>query len=123
MITQKPEMKQGHKILIVEDDPVTKSFSVAYFEKAGYQVSEAGNGTEMWDALSQNEVSLILLDINLPGEDGLTLTKNLRHKFRSDICIILVTARSEDIDCIVGLELGLMIMLPNHSTSVSSWFG
>ena len=99
-------MKQDHKILIVEDDPVTKGLLVAYFEKSGYQVFEASNGTEMWDALSQNEVSLILLDINLPGEDGLSLTKNLRYKFKSDICIILVTARNEDIDRIVGLELG-----------------
>jgi two-component system, OmpR family, torCAD operon response regulator TorR len=97
-------MKQKQKILIVEDDPVTRSLLVAYFEKAEYQVFEASNGTEMWDVLTETDVNLVLLDINLPGEDGFSLTKNLR--FKSDIGIILVTARVEDIDRIIGLELG-----------------
>jgi two-component system, OmpR family, torCAD operon response regulator TorR len=99
-------MQKQQKILIVEDDPVTNSLLSAYFEKAGYWVAGAGNGREMWDLLSQDEVDLILLDINLPGEDGLFLTKSLRVKFELDICIILVTALKEDIDRIVGLELG-----------------
>ena len=92
------------RILIVEDDPVTRGLINAYFEKAGYQVFEASNGTEMWNSLTETNVDLVLLDINLPGEDGFSLTKNLRYK--SDIGIILVTARKEDIDRIIGLELG-----------------
>jgi two-component system, OmpR family, torCAD operon response regulator TorR len=97
-------MKQKQKILIVEDDSVTRSLLSAYFEKAEFSVLEASNGTEMWENLDGNQVDLVLLDVNLPGEDGFSLTKNLRYK--SDIGIILVTARVEDIDRIVGLELG-----------------
>jgi two-component system, OmpR family, torCAD operon response regulator TorR len=97
-------MKQKQKILIVEDDPVTRSLLTAYFEKAEYQVREASNGTEMWNQLSEADVDLVLLDINLPGDDGFSLTKTLRYK--SDIGIILVTERKEDIDRIIGLELG-----------------
>jgi two-component system, OmpR family, torCAD operon response regulator TorR len=94
------------KILIVEDDPVTSSLLAAYFDKAGYCVAEASNGVEMWDELSHDKVDLVLLDINLPGEDGFALTMSLRKKFDLDICIILVTARTDDIDRIIGLELG-----------------
>jgi two-component system, OmpR family, torCAD operon response regulator TorR len=97
---------QQKKILIVEDDPVTRSLLSAYFGKAGYLAAEVGNGVEMWDVLSQGKVDLILLDINLPGEDGFALTMSLRKKFDLDICIILVTARTDDIDRIIGLELG-----------------
>ncbi|MBF0444468.1 MAG: two-component system response regulator TorR [Magnetococcales bacterium] len=95
-------MKQN--ILIVEDDPVTSSLLVAYFSKSGYEVFEATNGSEMWVHIDKNSIDLVLLDINLPGEDGLSLTRNLRNK--SDIGIILVTARKEDVDRIIGLELG-----------------
>ncbi|MBF0447412.1 MAG: two-component system response regulator TorR [Magnetococcales bacterium] len=97
-------MKLNHNILVVEDDPVTRGLMTAYFEKAGFQVYAAANGQEMWELISAAEMDLVLLDINLPGEDGFSLTKNLRY--RSEIGIILVTARREDIDRIVGLELG-----------------
>jgi DNA-binding response OmpR family regulator len=97
-------MKQ--KILIIEDDPVTSGLLSAYFTKAKYQVANVCNGEEMWESLSQNPINLILMDINLPGEDGVSLTKSLRFKFNSDICIILVTSRGEDIDKIIGLESG-----------------
>lgn len=97
-------MREKQHILIIEDDLVTRSLLVAYFEKAGYQVSEAENGHQMWEKLDINEMDLVLLDINLPGEDGFSLTRALRAQ--SDIGIILVTARKEDVDRIVGLELG-----------------
>ncbi|MBF0454419.1 MAG: two-component system response regulator TorR [Magnetococcales bacterium] len=97
-------MEQKQNILIVEDDPVTRSLLTAYFEKSGYLVSEAINGQQMWDVLAESSIDLVLLDVNLPGEDGFSLTKNLRYQ--SDIGIILVTARREDIDRIIGLELG-----------------
>jgi two-component system, OmpR family, torCAD operon response regulator TorR len=93
-------------ILVVEDDPVTRELLRSYFAKAGYKVFEASSGVEMWDTLSPETVDLVLLDINLPGEDGLTLTRNIRSTYGSDICIILVSARTEDIDKIIGLELG-----------------
>lgn len=97
---------QQAAILIVEDEPVTRELLVSAFTGAGYQVNSAENGDAMWEILSHNSVDLILLDINLPGKDGLSITKNLRSKYRSDIFIILVTSRSEDIDRIIGLELG-----------------
>ncbi len=97
-------MKDTQHILIVEDDSVTRALLVAYFDKAGYRVLEAENGQQMWKLLGLSTVDLVLLDINLPGEDGFSLTRNLRSQ--SDIGIILVTARKEDVDRIVGLELG-----------------
>ncbi|WED20754.1 two-component system response regulator TorR [Vibrio sp. JC009] len=91
-------------VLVVEDDIVTRSKLVGYFQNEGYQVSEADSGEQMRDVLSENEVDLVMLDINLPGEDGLMLTRELRSQ--SDIGIILVTGRTDSIDKIVGLEMG-----------------
>ncbi|MCV5372458.1 response regulator, partial [Escherichia coli] len=70
----------------------------------GYKVSEAESGAEMREVLQGGDVDLIMLDINLPGEDGLMLTRELRSQ--SDIGIILVTGRTDSIDKIVGLEMG-----------------
>ncbi len=91
-------------ILVVEDDPVTRAKLVGYFESEGYRVSEAEDGQAMWPLVSDRSVDLVLLDINLPGEDGLFLTRELRARF--DFGIILVTGRTDDVDRIVGLEVG-----------------
>jgi two-component system, OmpR family, torCAD operon response regulator TorR len=91
-------------ILVVEDDVVTREKLVGYFEREGYRVSAAGDGKEMRALLARESVSLIMLDINLPGEDGLLLTRELRAQSR--VGIILVTGRSDAVDRIVGLEMG-----------------
>jgi two-component system torCAD operon response regulator TorR len=91
-------------ILVVEDDPVTRANLVGYFESEGYRVSEAEDGQSMWPLLSGQPVDLVLLDVNLPGEDGLYLTRQLRAQF--NFGIILVTGRTDDVDRIVGLEIG-----------------
>ena len=91
-------------ILIVEDDPVTRTKLAGYFESEGYRVSEAEDGEAMWRQLEGAPVDIVLLDINLPGEDGLYLTRQLRA--RHHFGIILVTGRTEEVDRIVGLELG-----------------
>jgi two-component system, OmpR family, torCAD operon response regulator TorR len=91
-------------ILIVEDDPVTSCLLKACFEKNNYSVTEAVDGAEMRTALEENSIDLILLDINLPGEDGFSLMKGIRKK--SEIGIMIVSSRQEDIDRIIGLELG-----------------
>lgn len=91
-------------IVIVEDDPVTRTKLAGYFEAEGYRVSEADDGQAMWQHLERESPDLVLLDINLPGEDGLYLTRQLRAKL--DVGIILVTGRTDDVDRIVGLELG-----------------
>ncbi len=92
-------------IVVVEDEPVTRAKLVGYFEREGYAVSEAENGDAMHEVLSGREADLVLLDINLPGEDGLFLTRWLRGQ-NADIGIILVTGRTDEVDRIVGLEMG-----------------
>lgn len=91
-------------ILIVEDDPVTRAKLAAYFKAEGYRVSEAEDGEAMRDILAADPADLLMIDIQLPGEDGLKLTRELRAQ--SDVGIILVTGRSDAVDRIVGLEIG-----------------
>lgn len=94
----------SHHILVVEDDAVTREKLTGYFEREGYRVTAVENGQEMRAVLAEQEVVLVMLDINLPGEDGLLLTRELRA--RSTVGIILVTGRSDAVDRIVGLEMG-----------------
>ena len=68
----------SYHVLVVEDDAVTRSKLAGYFQNEGYRVSEAESGAEMRDILGCNEIDLVMLDINLPGEDGLMLTRELR---------------------------------------------
>lgn len=98
------QLSDTRHVLIVEDEPVTRIKLMGYFENAGYKVSGAGSGPEMRELLEQEPVDLVLLDINLPGEDGLALTRELRS--HSNIGIILVTGRTDSVDRIVGLEMG-----------------
>ncbi|NLS11298.1 two-component system response regulator TorR [Vibrio sp. SM6] len=94
----------SYHVLVVEDDVVTRSKLAGYFQNEGYTVSEAETGAQMRAVLDLTDVDLVMLDINLPGEDGLMLTRELRSQ--SDIGIILVTGRTDSIDKIVGLEMG-----------------
>ena len=91
-------------VLVVEDDDVTRARLAGYLEVAGYRVSEARDGQELRQVMLHDPVNLVLLDINLPGEDGLDLTRSIRAS--SDVAIILVTGRTDDVDRILGLELG-----------------
>ncbi|MCA1940631.1 MAG: response regulator [Caenispirillum bisanense] len=95
---------ESHHILIVEDEQVSRAVLAAYLNREGYQVSEAANGDDMDRQLARRRFDLVLLDINLPGRDGLSLLRTLRAK--SDMGIILVTAKSDAVDRVVGLELG-----------------
>ena len=94
----------SYHILVVEDDAVTREKLTGYFEREGYRVTAVENGQEMRAVLADQTVDLVMLDINLPGEDGLLLTRELRA--RSTVGIILVTGRSDAVDRIVGLEMG-----------------
>ncbi len=91
-------------VLIVEDDSVTRAKLAGYLEAAGYRVSEAADGQQLRRVLTRDPADLVLLDINLPGEDGLELTREIRA--RSEVGIILVSGRTDDVDRIVGLEMG-----------------
>lgn len=97
-------MSEPDHILIVEDEPITREQLVAYFEDEGFQVSSTGSGDEVQKIVEDTNVILVLLDIKLPGKDGLTLTREIRA--HSDIGIILVTSKQEQIDRILGLESG-----------------
>jgi DNA-binding response OmpR family regulator len=91
-------------ILIVDDDAALCDMLAIYLGDHGFTVRTAGSGTAMDAALGEATPDLILLDIMLPGEDGLSLTRRLRA--HSNIPIIMLSARGEDVDRIVGLELG-----------------
>jgi len=99
-----PDSSATPHILIVEDDFASRSLLVSYFEKEGYQISETEKADDLVQRVEQNKIDLVLLDINLPGKDGLTLTRELRAASR--VGIILVTSKGDEIDRIVGLELG-----------------
>lgn len=99
-----PDNLSTPHILIVEDDFASRSLLVSYFEKEGYQVSETEKADDVVNRVDEHKVDLVLLDINLPGKDGLTLTRELRAASR--VGIILVTSKGDEIDRIVGLELG-----------------
>ena len=99
-----------HHIVIVEDEPVTQARLQSYFTQEGYTVSVTASGAGLREIMQNQPVDLILLDINLPDENGLMLTRALRE--RSTVGIILVTGRSDRIDRIVGLEMGADDYLP-----------
>ena len=83
---------------------MTRAKLAGYLEAAGHRVSEVADGLEMRRVMAEDPVDLLLLDINLPGEDGLELTREVRA--HSELGIILVTGRTDDVDRIVGLEMG-----------------
>ena len=97
-------MLVNNHILIVEDDLVASTFLSAYISKEGYRVSIAPDGQAMRDIFAKGDVDLILLDINLPDEDGFSLLREIRRQ--SEVGVIMVTGKAEDIDRIVALELG-----------------
>lgn len=91
-------------ILIVEDDRVTRMRLAAYLREQGHRVSEAENADDMQAVIETDPPELLLVDINLGGKDGLTITREQRA--RSRVGIILLTSRSDQVDKIVGLEMG-----------------
>ena len=94
----------SYHVLVVEDEPVTRARLSGYFRKEGYTVSEARDGDEMFALFAAQPIDLVMLDINLPGEDGMSLTRQLRSQ--SNVGIILVTGRTDMVDRVVGLEMG-----------------
>ncbi|MEY3671059.1 MAG: Transcriptional regulatory protein ompR [Pseudomonadota bacterium] len=91
-------------ILVVDDDRDIRELLSEYLQKQGYRISVAGDGRAMRAAIAVAMPDLIVLDLMLPGEDGLTLCRELRSQ--SDVPVLMLTARSEEIDRIVGLEMG-----------------
>ncbi len=92
------------KILIVEDDAEIRALIARYLRANDISVVEAGDAREMDEVLRDSRINLIVLDIMLPGEDGLSVCRRIRAN--SDIPIVIVTAQKDDIERIIGLEMG-----------------
>jgi len=91
-------------ILIVDDDPDLRALMADYLSNSGYEVAVAGDGNEMREALAEQTIDLLTLDLMLPGEDGLSLLRWIREQ--NGPPVIIVSARGDETDRIVGLEMG-----------------
>ncbi len=97
-------MESTPHILVVDDHRDIRESLAAYLTKNEYRVSTAAGGAEMRKVLEASAIDLVVLDIMMPGEDGLTLCRHLRET--TDIPVIMLTAVSEDTDRVIGLEMG-----------------
>ncbi|WP_417822422.1 response regulator [Terasakiella sp.] len=97
-------MSTSQHILVVDDNKEIRDLVSRFLTKDGYRVSTAGDGREMKKIISDARIDLILLDLMLPGDDGLTLCRDIRAD--SNIPIIMLTAKGEEIDRVIGLEMG-----------------
>src|SRR5439155_17317891 len=91
-------------VLVVDDEPTIREVVVQYLQREGYATLEAGDGDAARELLEREWPSLVVLDLMLPGIDGLALCRWIRD--RSQLPVIMLTARGEEADRIVGLELG-----------------
>jgi DNA-binding response OmpR family regulator len=99
------EIGQPVRVLVVDDDPVMKEMVVNYLEQHNMRATAASGGREMAERLAENEPDLVILDLRLDQEDGLDLLRELRS--HSDVPVIITTGdRRDEIDRVVGLELG-----------------
>ena len=103
-------MASSPNILVVEDDRETRTLIAKYLRTNSCNVTTAADGREMDKAMADHRVDLLILDVMLPGEDGLTLCRRVRAQ--SQVPIIMLTARGEDVDRILGLEMGADDYLP-----------
>jgi DNA-binding response OmpR family regulator len=92
------------RILVIDDDPDMRAMVQEYLEGHDLRVSVGAGGRELFEALDREAVDLVLLDLKLPGEDGMELARAVRQ--RGTIPIILLTGRNEEADRVMGLELG-----------------
>ncbi len=99
-------MDQLDHILIVDDDQQIRELTADYLRKKQLKVTVAADGSEMASRLEDEEIDLVVLDLMLPGEDGLSLCRKLHSDSQNPIPVIMLTACAEDVDRIVGLETG-----------------
>jgi two-component system OmpR family response regulator len=103
-------MTKSPHILIVDDDAEIRDLLARFLKKHGYRVDTAGDGRAMTKLMETARFDLVVLDLMLPGEDGLSLCRRLRVE--SDLAIIMLTALGEETDRIIGLEMGADDYLP-----------
>lgn len=99
------------RILIVDDDQRLRELLVRYLSEQGFEVHSAGDASAMDNMLAENKYHLMVLDLMLPGEDGLAICRRLRGS-NNNMPIIMLTARGDEVDRIVGLEMGADDYLP-----------
>ncbi len=97
-------MTSNGRVLIVDDDASVREMLAEYLRTHGYEVALADRGTAMREAIEATLPDVVLLDVNLPGEDGLTLARFLREHY--DVGIIMVTGAGDVVDRVAGLEVG-----------------
>jgi len=103
-------MSSKAHVVVVDDEPDLRDTVREYLELHGLKVSVAGGGTALRQVMDRAEVDLVVLDINMPGEDGLTIARYLRE--HSNVAIVMLTAATDVVDRIVGLETGADDYLP-----------
>jgi DNA-binding response OmpR family regulator len=91
-------------ILIVDDDAILRNRLQKYLRKEGFRAAALDSGASLRDAFGQTAADLVILDLVMPGEDGLSLTRFLRE--RSDVGILILTGKGDTVDRVVGLEMG-----------------
>lgn len=103
--------QETKKVLVVDDDMRLRSLLERYLVEQGYQVRTAANSEQMDRLLERENFHLLVLDLMLPGEDGLSICRRLRQK-ENEIPIIMLTAKGDEVDRIIGLEMGADDYLP-----------
>lgn len=103
-------MSAAEHLLVVDDDPELRDLLARYLGEQGFQVSTVEDGPTMDAFLAKEQPDLIILDLMLPGEDGLSIARRLRAHLQ--VPIIMLSARGEEVDRIVGLEVGADDYLP-----------
>jgi two-component system OmpR family response regulator len=92
-------------LLVVDDDREIRHLLTEYLTQAGFRITAVGDGKAMRRAMEANRIDLVILDLMLPGEDGLSLCRDLRTRSNS-LPVLVLTARGDEVDRIVGLEMG-----------------
>lgn len=107
-------MSTPERILVVDDDPALRELLHAYLTDTGFVVEVAENGTAMHQAMARSRPDALILDLMMPGEDGLSLIRSLRGQGGelAHLPILMLSARGEEIDRVVGLEVGADDYLP-----------
>lgn len=98
-------MEALHKLLIVEDDARTRTLLERYLKEQGFSVLSVANGRRLDETLAAHPIKLVILDLMLPGEDGLSICRRLRGR-GENVPIIILTAKGDEVDRVVGLEIG-----------------
>ena len=104
METDPPLDQEPDRLLFVDDDPEIRELTEAYLSQQGFHVDTVDSGETMDAYLAENTVDLIILDLMLPGEHGLSIARRLKNE--GSVPIVIVSAQGDDIDKIVGLEVG-----------------